>query len=105
MHFLKRRKVLVSLALVAVFAIAALTLVADALILSNLADGVVLCVQGGVTPRENVLRARDALRRSGANILGVLINAVPEEGPGYGYGNYGAYGYGDAKSYHTDPVS
>ncbi|MFN7986172.1 MAG: polysaccharide biosynthesis tyrosine autokinase [Thermoanaerobaculia bacterium] len=77
-------------------------LVADALILSNLADGVVLCVQGGVTPRENVLRARDALRRSGANVLGVLVNAVPEEMGGYGYGGYT---YGDAKAYHTDPVS
>ena len=81
-------------------------LVADALILSNLADGVVLCVQGGVTPRETVLRARDALRRAGANVLGVLINAVPEEGAGYGYGSYGGYGYGsaDAKRYHTDPA-
>jgi len=78
-------------------------LVADALILSHMADGVALCVQGGVTPREQVLRARDSLRRAGANILGVLINAVPEEGGGYGYGSYG-YGAGVAKGYHTDPV-
>ena len=79
-------------------------LVADALVLSHLADGVVLCVQGGVTPRENVLRARDALRRAGANVLGVLVNAVREEGRGYGYGKYGGYTYADEKSYHSDPA-
>ena len=77
------------------------SLVADALILSNLADGVVLCVQGGVTPREQVARVRDSLRRAGANVLGVLINAVPDEPGGYGYG----YGYGYAKGYHTDDTA
>ena len=38
--------------------------VADALVLGNQTDGVVLCVKGGETPREQVARVRD--RSTGA---------------------------------------
>lgn len=72
--------------------------VADALILGNLADGVVLCVKGGATAREVVVRTRDRLSRAGARVLGVLINNL--QAPSGGYGGYypyrgdGTYGYG-----------
>ena len=75
--------------------------VADALILGNLADGVVLCVKGGATAREVVVRTRDKLSRAGARVLGVLINNLPAPVGGYGgyypYKGDGTYGYGDTK--------
>ena len=75
--------------------------VADALILGNLADGVVLCVKGGATAREVVVRTRDKLSRAGARVLGVLINNLPAPSGGYGgyypYKGDGTYGYGDTK--------
>jgi polysaccharide biosynthesis transport protein len=65
--------------------------VADALVLGNQTDGVVLCVKGGNTPREQVLRVRDKLLRSNVRILGVVINQLVEEGPVYA----DQYGYED----------
>lgn len=58
--------------------------VADALVIGNQTDGVVLCVRGGVTPRERVAQVRDRLLRSNVRILGVLINNLLEEAPRYG---------------------
>lgn len=65
--------------------------VADALVLGNQTDGVVLCVKGGETPREQVARVRDRLYRSNVRILGVVINALVEERTGYA----DQYGYED----------
>ena len=64
------------------------------MVLGHDADGVVLCVKAGDTPREEVIRARDRLVRSGSNLLGVLLNALPE---GVAAGSYGApYSYTEA---------
>ena len=73
--------------------------VADALILGNMADGVVLCVKGGETPREQVAKARDRLSRANVRILGVLINSLPESATGYSgkYYSGGYYGIDDEK--------
>ncbi len=65
--------------------------VADALVLGNQTDGVVLCVKGGKTPRELVARVRDKLFRSNVRILGVVINDLLEEKSGYA----DHYGYED----------
>jgi capsular exopolysaccharide synthesis family protein len=65
--------------------------VADALVLGNQTDGVVLCVKGGETPREQVARVRDKLHRSNVRILGVVINDLVEERHGYA----DQYGYED----------
>ena len=65
--------------------------VADALVLGNQTDGVVLCVKGGETPRELVARVRDKLLRSNVRILGVVINDLVEEKTGYA----DQYGYED----------
>jgi len=59
--------------------------VADALILGNQSDGVVLCVQGGRTPRELVARVRDKLLRSNVRILGVVLNNLDDSGGTYSY--------------------
>lgn len=70
--------------------------VADAIIIGNQCDGVVLIVKGGATPREQVIRTRDRLRRSNIRILGVLINQLEEDLIGYGkYYSYYGKAYGD----------
>ncbi len=49
---------------------------ADALVLAARADGVILVTRSGVSRRKAALRARDLLSRSGANLLGFVLNAV-----------------------------
>jgi len=61
-----------------------ISMVADAILLGYQADGAVVCVKGGSTPREQVARARDKLQRSNVRILGVLINNLEEDPTGYG---------------------
>jgi polysaccharide biosynthesis transport protein len=71
--------------------------VADALVLGNQTDGVVLCVQGGKTPRDQVARVRDRLLLSNVRILGVVINNTTEHSRGYEHAEdryYGDGGYG-----------
>ena len=73
--------------------------VADALIIGNQCDGVVLVVKGGATPRDHVARTRDRLQRSNVRILGVLINKLEENPHGYGkYYSYYGKAYGDTPS-------
>ncbi|MBI2213548.1 MAG: polysaccharide biosynthesis tyrosine autokinase [Acidobacteria bacterium] len=61
--------------------------ISDALILGSLADGVVLCVKAGKTPRDLVARVRDDIYRANVRILGVLLNNLEQDGSG-GYGRY-----------------
>jgi capsular exopolysaccharide synthesis family protein len=73
--------------------------VADAMLIGAQTDGVVLCVEGGSTPRDRVRRICNRLRSGNVTILGVLINKFNEQTFGYGYGKayryYRAgYGYG-----------
>lgn len=65
--------------------------VADASILANLCDGVLLVVRAGSTPSEVAERARQELQ--GKNVVGVVLNAVDEAGM-HGSAYYQAYGYG-----------
>jgi len=66
--------------------------VSDTLVFALQTDGIVLCVRGGETSREHVIRARDRIRRSGVPIMGVLINALEPERAAYDRYEY-AYGY------------
>jgi succinoglycan biosynthesis transport protein ExoP len=61
---------------------------ADAIVLAARADGVILVTRSGVSQTKALLRARDVLSRSGANILGFVLNAVRR--PEY-YNEYPAY--------------
>ncbi len=68
--------------------------VTDALVLSRYVDGVVLVIEGGKTPKEAVLKARNRLASVGATILGALINKVDIHKAGYPYDvsyDYGNY--------------
>ncbi|WP_352427938.1 hypothetical protein [Thermoflexus sp.] len=62
-------------------------------VLARSADGVLLILRDGKTPRRLVGQARYALR--GQRVLGVVVNDVPRRKLGIGYG-YG-YGYGGVR--------
>jgi capsular exopolysaccharide synthesis family protein len=82
--------------------------VADALIIGNQCDGVVLIVGGGTTAREQVVRTRDRLQRSNVRILGVLINKLEDDVTGYGkyYSYYGrSYGQPSKADVKTKTVA
>ena len=80
------------------------SLVADALLLGHEVDGIVLTVSGGRTAREHVERAREKLLRTGVRILGVLINNLEEDAPGYGrYYAYYAKNYGHERAFAEPP--
>jgi capsular exopolysaccharide synthesis family protein len=58
---------------------------ADAIVLASRADGVILVTRSGVSNRKALLRVRDLLLRSGANIMGVVRNAVKHPEFHYSY--------------------
>jgi len=74
--------------------------VSDPLIVSALADGVLLVASAGRTDRRQVARSMVQLRQVDAPFIGTVLNRFqPYRGPGYGYGygyghGYGGYGYG-----------
>jgi protein-tyrosine kinase len=69
--------------------------VADASILADVCDGVLLVVRANSTPSAVAQRARQELQ--GKNVVGVVLNAVDEAGI-YGSSYYQGYGYVDPNS-------
>jgi len=65
--------------------------VADASVLADLVDGVLLVVRAAMTPADTAQRTCQELQ--GRSVVGVVLNAV-EEAPGYGSYYYSGYGYG-----------
>ena len=74
-------------------------LMTDATVLSILSDGVVLVVEGGVTPLGAVLRAHRIIENAGGKILGVVLNKVDVRRGTY-YGSYYGYGRGYYNYYY-----
>jgi len=67
----------------------------DAVILSVQADGVLIIVRSGETPKEAFTRTRDLLNSVKCRILGVVLNAVDASAPDYYYSyRYYPYSYG-----------
>ncbi len=67
----------------------------DAVILSVQADGVLLVVRSGETPKEAFTRTRDLLTSVNSRLLGVVLNAVDTSAPDYYYSyRYYPYSYG-----------
>ncbi len=62
--------------------------VTDALIISPHVDGVVIVVKSGQTPREAVLRSKQALADVNAKLFGIVLNCVDLDKEGYYYYNY-----------------
>jgi capsular exopolysaccharide synthesis family protein len=68
--------------------------VTDALLLSRLADGVLVLAAAKSTSKRDLRRTIELLRQVHAPLLGVVLNRVPLDGGyayGYGYGYYGKY--------------
>ena len=61
---------------------------ADATILSAKVDGVLLVMEIGTTARQAIAKTADQIRRSGARILGTVLNKVPTNGQGSYYYYY-----------------
>ncbi len=59
--------------------------VTDSIVLAASADGVVLCVHGGQTPRELVARSAERLRQSNIPVLGAILNNLDLQQYGYSY--------------------
>lgn len=72
-----------------------LAAVSDALIISNLVDGVLLIIEFGKTRRETLVRSLEQLRGIGAPLLGCVLNEVSQDSTGYGYSYYRYAYYGD----------
>jgi capsular exopolysaccharide synthesis family protein len=67
----------------------------DAVILSVLADGVLLVVRSGQTPKEAFTRTCELLTSVKSRVLGVVLNAVDSSSPDYYYSyRYYPYSYG-----------
>ena len=67
----------------------------DAVILSVQADGVLLVVRSGETPKEAFTRTRELLTSVKSRLLGVVLNAVDANAPDYYYSyRYYPYSYG-----------
>jgi len=63
--------------------------VTDAQILSNKCEGVILVINTGKTEKDNVLKAKNMLESSKANMLGVIMNNFKLEKDHYYYQYYG----------------
>lgn len=59
--------------------------VTDAIVVSSLADGVILVVQAGRSRSGDVRHAQEVLEAAHANVLGVVLNRVHRHAPDYGY--------------------
>jgi len=68
--------------------------VADPLILSRSAHGVLMVVESNKTDRDQVLQSRSRLTEMNANILGAIVNKLDVRRTGYGYYYY--YDYNSA---------
>jgi succinoglycan biosynthesis transport protein ExoP len=79
--------------------------VTDSIVLAANADGVVLCVHGGQTPREIVQRAAERLRQSNIPVLGAILNNLDLQQYGYSFKkSYYDYYDEDSRSTKDQPV-
>ena len=76
--------------------------VTDAVVISTVADRVVLVIRSGQTTKQALRRARDLLLQVNARVCGVLMNAVDLSSPDYYYyyEYQGKYGNGYYEEHH-----
>jgi capsular exopolysaccharide synthesis family protein len=74
---------------------APLTAVTDAVVLSSIADGVLLVIRAAQTPRQIVQNGLAQLQTVNAHVLGAVLNGVKTGRDSYYYYQYYYYYYGD----------
>ncbi len=79
--------------------------VADPLILSRVAHGVLMVVESNKTDRDQVTQSRSRLAEMNANVLGAIVNKLDIRKSGYGYYYYYDYNsvYHDTEVDQPDP--
>ena len=75
--------------------------VTDAVVLSRIADAVLVVVRSEKTTRQSLLRAKEILRKAQAPVIGVVVNGVNVNSPDH-YHSYGYYGSEYGKGYYSD---
>ncbi len=76
----------------------------DSVILSTLADGVIMVVKAGETPKDAIAQARKTLNGVNARILGVVLNDISHKDLRYGsYSYYHSYYYGEDEKKQKKP--
>ncbi len=75
--------------------------VSDALIISNMVEGMLLVVEFGKTRRETLERSLGQIRGIGAPLVGIVLNEVSTDVPGYGYSYY-RYSYYEEEGQGSD---
>ncbi len=79
---------------------------ADALLVSQFTDGVILLVSVNGVDRSLPLASMERIKSSKVLFLGTLTNSLKEQkNNSFGYGNYGSYGYGKYNAYSYSPYS
>jgi Mrp family chromosome partitioning ATPase len=63
----------------------------DAAILGSFLDGTILVIDASKNHGRIVSRVRDALANANANVIGVVLNRVPEQAYSHYYENYGDF--------------
>ncbi|AFY59078.1 ATPase involved in chromosome partitioning [Rivularia sp. PCC 7116] len=76
---------------------------ADALALGKMADGVLLVARPGILTSADAATAKEALERSGQNLLGMVVNGVIPENESESYFYY-AKDYSDKDNSHPEPM-
>ena len=78
--------------------------VTDAAVIGSKVDGVIFVLSAGSISPEEAKEAQNRLKQGGANILGVILNKVPQHrGYGYNSGYYYYYYYDDDHIKHKGP--
>jgi Mrp family chromosome partitioning ATPase len=71
--------------------------VADAMVMASKVDGVLLVVRPGHTRRSLAVGASEQIKRTGARVIGVVLNRIPLRGADYYTGKSYFYSY-----YHSN---
>ncbi len=80
-------------------------LVTDAVVLSALADAVLLVARSGRTTRHALRRARDLLQRANARIAGAVLNGVDSQyQDSYYFRQYGCFGRNPTTTYYDRTI-
>lgn len=79
-------------------------LVSDASILASRVDGVLFIIRPNKTPQDSALMGLEQLQRSGARVVGLVMNKIPRNRSYYygGYRHYSSYHEGRSKYYYDD---
>lgn len=62
--------------------------VTDAQVLTTISDGTIIVAFHGVTKKDEITKAKDLLEKVNGNILGVVLNGIPEDDSSYYYYSY-----------------